>query len=560
MSKSKTTFILFLLSFLFVIFSFGPSIVEITKKNNLPPWREFVLEHNYMFDYNFYLSRIRQGQEGKFTVVEKYYSEPHQGSLIQVVYLWAGKVGGIFHLDPPTIYHLMRLVFGFLFLFSVGYFVQTFFTGWWAILAFLFIVTAGSYPIPIWFAGFPRFGTYMGWWSVVDSLQRITFIPHILMGQLAFLWFVIIFSKKQKASIQGWVGWGITGFVSGIIFPPVLIMAYAFFFVISLVEFVYLLITHAQERKERTLHWLYENVSHRIIFTLLSFPSLVYFNLMFKVMPWSALALFDIQHRMGIPYAEYYNALGIMLPLGFIGAFIAIVKMDKKYFSVVSWIAMIFLLFRIFENVPEQSPLRFTEGAIHIPLGILATLLCMSIVHFLKSKKNAVSKTLLVTTYGLITFIIIIGIGVMLSSLAWLSDQVKWKQLASWPVPIGAQLAYPLKDFMQGVYFIRDHTNKNSVILGYITAGNFIPAYAGQYTYIGHANTPDEDGKEKIAAQFFKGEMGTSGMKFLKDNHVSYVFFGPQEKEIGLLQDLQSAYPYLTPIYANTSVVIYSVP
>lgn len=83
--------ILILLSVLFVLFSFTPTLLEIYNAKLLPPNREFTLEHNYMFDYNFYLSRIREGQEGRWTVVEKYYNMPHSGSLFQIFYLFFRK-------------------------------------------------------------------------------------------------------------------------------------------------------------------------------------------------------------------------------------------------------------------------------------------------------------------------------------------------------------------------------------------------------------------------------------------------------------------------------------
>lgn len=159
-----------------------------------------------------------------------------------------------------------------------------------------------------------------------------------------------------------------------------------------------------------------------------------------------------------------------------------------------------------------------------------------------------------------ITATIFMGIGVMLSMTLWLTDQVRGRREGTWLVPIGAQIVYPLKDFMDGVYFLRDNTNRNTVVLGYVTAGNYIPAYAGNYVYLGHANTPDEDGKEKIASRFFSGRMGQEEAKeFLQKEYISYIYFGPQEKELGRLSDLSTIYPFLSLIYTNTYVMIYKV-
>ena len=55
--------IVVLLSLLFTLFSFTPTFIEIASRFLVPKERAFLLEHNYLFDYNFYLSRIRQGYE-----------------------------------------------------------------------------------------------------------------------------------------------------------------------------------------------------------------------------------------------------------------------------------------------------------------------------------------------------------------------------------------------------------------------------------------------------------------------------------------------------------------
>lgn len=554
--------ILTVLCLVFVTFSFMPSLYDLYMAKRLPGDRAFVLEHNYMFDFNFYLSRIREGSEGRYLVVEKYYNEPHSGSLLQIVYLYLGKFGNLFHLSPPAIYHLSRLVFGFLLLFVTSRLALRLLPGWFAVVAFLFAVTAGSYPKPVWFHGFWRFATYMGWWSVIDPLQRITFIPHILLGQIGLLVLVGYLGGRNK-TIRLPILWGVVGFFIGIIFPPTLVVIYTLFAVITSIELVTLLTEKENRQRIRIVSYFYSSVFGRIVFGILSVPALLYLQLQFKILPWSALSLFDIQHRIILPYNEYYLALGPMLPLGILGGILALFRRERKLFPYVAWIASVFLLFKIFENVPQQSPSRFTEAAIHIPLGFLAGYLFYLAVSFMQKIKflPAIGREISVKVlYVLMSLIILAGTGVMGSMVLWLSDQVVWKQLATWPVPIGAELAYPLKDFMDAIYFLRDNTNKNAVVFTYITAGNYIPAYAGNFVYIGHANTPDEDGKEKISARFFKGDMNIEEAKsLLAMNHVSYVYYGPQELALGNISGLQTKYPFLNPIYNNPHVTIYTV-
>jgi len=564
--------VILILSFLFVLLSFSPSLFEIIHQKDIPPDRVFTLEHNYLFDFNFYVSRIREGlpaqvgQENRWQVTEKYYNQPHSGSLFQVVYLYLGKMGGVFGLDPVTIYHLSRIIFGFLLLWLIGKYVGNFF---WPLVAFLLIVTSGSWPILVRAGNLPRFATYMGWWSAIDSLQRITFLPHVLIGQIFLILFIREFGKSRLVSpkgglvsparfagvsarrVGGSLKYGLMGFVSGIIFPPTIIIAYAFFGVMSVLEFIS--IKHSKLKK-----WFMENIVPRLVFFVFSLPSLIYMQLMFKVMPWSALPLFDIQHRMPLPYWEYARALGPVLPLGLAGMIIAILKKESKLKPVIAWIFSVILLFLIFENVPQQSPLRFTEAMIHVPLGILAAYFFYRLWKLTDRFKQTPAKITRTSVYLVIIATVVTGLGVMVSMVLWLTDQSVSKRTGTWKVPIGAQLVYPLKDFMDGIYFLRDKIPGESVVLGYVTGGNYIPAYTGHSVYIGHANTPNEDGKEKIAIKFFSGKMTeTESREFLKKERINYIFFGPQEREVGGLTDLSLVYPFLRPVYKNNQVVIY---
>jgi hypothetical protein len=536
---------------------------------NIPSARVFTLDHNYMLDYNFYLSRIREGQEGNWLVYEKYYNQPHSPSLFQILYLYLGKIGTIFRLGPPEVYHVSRLIFGFTLLFLTGAYVRQLIDKKWQIWAFLFTITAGSYPILLKIGNFWRFGTYMGWWSAIDSLQRITFIPHVVFGQIFILVFILVYSdweffnKSQKQlNLIMQIGWGFVGLAVGIIFPPTLIIVYVYLGIKSVFELFELWNGKIQELVStfKNKKWVKDVIIPRVIFIFLSGLSFVYVKIVFSISPWSELPLFDIRHRFLLPYPEYARALGIILPLGILGFFCVLIRREKKLIGPIVWILSIGLLFTIFEKVPEQSPLRFTEGLIHIPLGILAGYffytLWLTTGNLNKILKLIARFFIKISVVG----IIIVGLGVMLSMYLWLTDNLKSKQYGGWLVPIGAQIAYPLKDFMDAVKFIGNNTPRDKVVMTFVTAGNFIPAYAGNYVYIGHINTPDEDKKEGISTKFYSGKMTKNEVEdFLKNERISYIFVGPQEKEYGGGTDILKAYPdiRLSTFYSNPSVVIY---
>ena len=487
--RGKTNILIIFLSIFFVLFSFIPNFYEYQMRDKIPKDRYFTLEHNYNFDYNFYLSRIKEGSEGRWLVTEKYYNHPHNASLFQIIYLYLGKTGSLFGLSETAIYHFSRMIFGLILLLAVARFGRNFFQEKGLILFFMLSVTAGSWPILVRAGDFWRFATYYGNWSVIDSLSRITIMPHILVGQIFLVLLVIKLSSDKNLTFAQTFLWGSVSLFAGILFPPTLIIIFAYLAVLSAFELLDIISQkHGVNEKKNILgKWLKDSILKKGVVILLALPALIYAKIMFGTDPWKAISLFDIEHRIPLLYMEYIKALGPILILGIGGIIMAFIRQERKYYPAIAWIVSIVLLFAVFENIPEQSPLRFTEGLIHVPLAVFATFF-LTRIRFGKLV-SAVT--------------IFLGLTVMASMVLWLTDQAYSKRFGTWAVPLGAQHAYPIRDFMDGIFYLRDNTKTDEVVLGYISSGNYIPPYAGNYVYIGHANTPDEDEKEKIVASFF---------------------------------------------------------
>lgn len=556
-NPQKTKLILIFLSILFVLFSFSPTIYEIQQKHLLPPERYFELVHNYMFDYNFYLSRIREGYENRWQVVEKYYNQPHSGSVIQILYLYLGKIGSFLQISPPAVYHASRIIFGLSFLFLTSLYIYRIFPSNWSILSFIIAVTAGSWPVLVRAGNFWRFATYMGWWSVIDSLQRITFIPHILFGQIFLLLFIWKFEGKAERSLKSFelLKWGIAGFVVGIVFPPTLLILFAFFAIYCLLEFF-----SCNFSLEAAKKWIRCEIIPKSVILFLSALSLIFMSWQLRDYPWKALAEFDINHRFIMPYKEYILAYGPFLLFAVFGLIQSIRKVERKLFGVVAWILALIILFAVFEFIPQQSALRFTEGAIHIPIGILAGYFIMELWKWTRKLIGNQKITARVAIISVVGLAILMELGVMASMSLWLKDQTDSKRMGTFRVPTGAQLIYPLKDFMDAITFIQKNTKISDVVLAYETAGNYIPAYAGNFVYLGHANTPQEGIKKEMAGKFFSGKMNKiEAASFVTKENIKYVYFGPQEKEFANIKDLARDYPFLELIYQNSQVMVYRV-
>lgn len=536
--------IFFILSLGFLLFSLVPSIYELYHRNNIKPERAFELVHNFPTDYNFYLSRIREGIEGHTTVVEKYTSELHNGSFIHIMYLGLGWIGRFVHVPwerGGDVYHMARIVFGMALLLMIAEYAKKVFPRGmlWPLVAFLLVVTASTWPKLVFYNGGWRFGGYMPWWSVMDSLQRITFVPHLLVGQALLLFLIMAISDEATMKKSGnWIFLGFLAFLLGIIFPPGLIFVYATSMFLILIEWL-----------------LYRKpiILPRIVVCLLGIPALFYLQLMTSFYPWKRLSEFDVLHPLPFNYLEYIKAVGPILPMGLIGLFVSFWKREATMKSAASWVIAWIALLGIFHFVPQQSPLRFSEMIPHIPLAMLATYLFYNLYNRYKHYKHYI--------LGIPIVLVVIGLGVMYSSWLWERDFIDHKMIASLPlVPTGSYVMYPLKDFLAAMKFIQDATSRDTVILSETTAGNYLPVYSGNTVYVGHANTVNAEEKEALAKLFFQGRMKEQDARiWFTRERLAYVFFGPQEKEDGGISDLAQVYPFLHVVYKNTFITVYSL-
>ncbi|MEZ4646194.1 MAG: hypothetical protein R3E31_26315 [Chloroflexota bacterium] len=100
---------------------------------------------------------------------------------------------------------------------------------------------------------------------------------------------------------------------------------------------------------------------------------------------------------------------------------------------------------------------------------------------------------------------------------------------------------------------------ETAVLLGDYQTGNYVAAQAGQHVVLGHwAETVAYEQKVADVARFYAADTPeTWRQQFLQAQRVAYVWYGPREQALGGF-DPETAV-YLQPIYANTTITIYSV-
>ena len=281
---------------------------------------------------------------------------------------------------------------------------------------------------------------------------------------------------------------------------------------------------------------------------------ILYIKITTSIYPWKTLLDFDQQNRISVNIIDYILTLGPVFFIGMAGLILVLIKKKQEFLSLVTWIIGASILLILFKFFPYASELRFVQTANHIPLAILS----VYFINFLFVKyKNSIIRY---STYIVVFFTIILGLVQIYFSVKSQTQFIFQRARATIPlVPYPPQVMYPLTDFYNGLKWLENNTSHQTVVLSKITAGNYIPAYSGNFVYLGHSGeTPDYNNRSEKVNEFFSGNLlEKQALEFLKTENISYIFYGPQEKENSSKNI--NIYSFLTSVYQSPFVTIYKI-
>jgi len=535
-----------LLSLFFLSISIYPSIYEIFTSSNILPGKTLLIEHNFLPDYNAYLSKILQGVKGNWLVTERLTSELHDPSLLQIFYLLLGKIGSVFTSNPSVIYLVSRIVFGFTRLLA-GFMLITlcFKKKNLRLIAFTLFALSSSFPWIKVEQGKVVYDLYLSGWSHLEPMRKLTFIPHWLAGHTLISLILFLYLKNLKTTLLKYpILIGILSFIIGLIFPSGSLIIYAIFSLYLIYLFL---------KKDQNKNIVFKNT---LIIFLLSIPSLVYIVYITSQFPWSSLSADDKNAILDFPFVTYFKALGPSFYLAIPASTIILYKSIKQkvstplllttFYFIIPITALYFIDFFIHYNHG-----RFVQINIVLPLAILTT--------FSLSLFSKISKTRH-TLILYLTFIIIL-IPSIVSNLTSFKNQlqfIKDRQGASFPsIPTLPYVIYPDDNWFKAILWFKDNTKAEDRVFSFETAGSYIPAYSGNHVFFGHGSqTYNYNNKASLVISFYQGTLPQEDIKALfKDHKIKYVFYGPQEADWGKPPN----YPFLRKVYNTPTTTIYKV-
>ncbi len=323
-----------------------------------PPDLVYVGTEFYSDDYSIYVSNILQGQNGRWTLLDKHTSELHSGTIIHNEYLLWGKLTKLFGINQIVSFHLARFIFGAVFLFlSYRLLLLVFPVSSLArLLSFFFLIFSASLPILK-----PALDVsnrwHLSWLTEIDAAIRTTVLPHYLLGYIFFLLSGILLLRSisahsKQSSTRLFLYAVLSGSLLALIHPVNLVTldtTLALFLILSTVlKFIH------------TRKFEIWDLGLGISFILLTSPPLLYLRSQFSVLPWSHMKQWENVtgfYSNLAPIREYALALGPIFFLGIIGIGIFILSqiLPSRYAKLpfFSWLAR--------SRSPEQS--RGMKGA-----------------------------------------------------------------------------------------------------------------------------------------------------------------------------------------------------
>jgi len=456
----------------------------------------FPLIHNSVGDYYYYLSFIQQGMNGTLLAVSRYTSELIPGKPVFLFFTAIGFIGGLIKLDAPLTYTVFRFLFSWSLLGAIWFLVTRLLPGKnrWIALLIIFCTT------PVWYRS-PTILRQVGdFWSGIDPLMRIVFLPHHLFGNTAFILSLVFFDMalKQRSIKMGLIGscLAFVSWLSNIALFPITISIMSIFF-----------LTHISFIHDPIKRGIAGVAGLFIVFELLLYA----FSFSSSTFPWSYIASWEQTQQYPLDAIQLLLMLGPMSIIAIGGALIAW-KKSSLWQLIVIWFFTPFL-FLVFQRYLPFSNVRFVQAVPYVPTGLLAYLAGSEMI----KKKNPLSPF---TRFGMF-LIITSALYAIPSYMASVQNQLFCFERNS-----KDQLFYITRDSADIIRKLNAVGASDDVVLAPDPLPPLIPALSDKRVAYGMPlYTIDFAEKQQMGYEFFGGKLDSTHMDYLSKERVKFIIF-----------------------------------
>jgi hypothetical protein len=448
-----------------------------------------------------YLAKMREGVESQWLFYLPYSIEPGKGTFIFIFFLFLGHLSRWFGIPPIVLYHAVRFL-GSITMFSTAFvlvakFIKNKTHRWWAFSLILIGGGFGWLAIP--------FGLLPSDLWIVESIPFLTAYAnaHFPLAATLFL-LLIIFMISVIKPIGVWMGAAfLVSTLLATIQPFSMIPLFVFLFIWLIWEtWIQVKGQNVGEIKIRE-KWL------------------VYLAIILGAIPWFAydfwitlthpeIGAWNAQNiTPSPPIVEYIFGFGGVLLIATIGLLRGHFKDTRAGRMLMVWgIVQAILLY-----APFGLQRRLSMG-LYFSLVILAVMTLERLIQN-KSRLRFTFMTLLLLSIP--SNLVVVGSGI--AGVMQIDPMVVLDQSE-----------------VEAYQWLSSNAEPGEIVLAGPIAGNRIPAYANLKVFYGHPfETVNAEEQMAFIEQAYTSEDGIDRTyEKLRELGVSYVFYGPEEKELGL--------------------------
>jgi len=487
-----------------------------------------------------HLTGIERGIMG-YWLMDSYITTAIPGNwfFVKTIYYLAGHIARIIRLDAVTIYKLLTLFLSVIYLFTVWALVRYVFKNKnRRIMAFGLILFSAGIIIP---------GSGTGWETIGSDMQvfqrMVNFEPHYMLAAITIIWTLIFTSRYFESKNPKWIFLSLFTILisSHSFFPPaiIFILGLAIYFVIK-----FIITRQLKQTLNEMLRTLFIAISGLIPIIYLWYSSRFYdMNTMVR-------SENLVPARFGL--WDYFFLVGPVTIASIIAIPVILKKSETLTLMTLSLAIVHPLAVVCFSGKIGVNQLRFLQTPYFVYLGILSVFGFEFILKIIRPKR--------------LKFIISVVIGILMV----IPSLETYKQSFLYPQKFryfdNLDFGYPKYDDYEAYRFIKN-TYKDRIILSKMTSGTSLMALTPNRAYVSSWIGSQLGETTQIlliltgVSNFFSGKMkDNDACMYLKDNNISLVYFGQQEKNTNTWSGGSGKLTYkcLKSVFGNGTVEIYS--
>lgn len=433
------------------------------------------------------LDTVRQGYLGKWMrTPNKTTALQGKATYVKIEYILIGQAARLLHIDPVLAYFIFRAIISVSGVVAILLIVAQVVPTWWGRAIALLFVFFGTGITESWHTWPTR---------IMDSLpgdtlvfQRLTTAaPHYLLGILFPLLSMYFLSRNRIFLAL------ILGFLGTFVYSPSMLLV---------VGSVWLLFLKNQKIRPAL-----------ILYSIVSISPMLYMQYVSRYWDLNLFGKTEFIVPFRLQLGQYIFVVAVPYVLSIFSIPEILKKKDPLLLLFLPWIIMHPVFTLVISQILAINPSRFFFGPYFVIFGILA---------YFGMKRMHKGIVVALISFMLIASFISYGASLNYTKTCFCLVQY-------------FDYGYPNKNLMQAIFWLRDHTKAEDIVLSGSYAGVLIPSFAGNRVYTSWwLRIMDEELFAKLeeeSMQFYSGSMDAlKAYEFLNKNAIEYIILSEQEK------------------------------